>query len=284
MHVMSQEKDVRIIVGSFDGQWAGRIFCQAYKLGIYGRRYQWILGSFDDKWWQKDFFSSSDSFNNDNNNIGATTDSNCTEDQILEAIDGLISIDVLPLSSSREITVSGMTAYEYEAAYNRLRKKEYSKYHGYAYDGVWTIAYAIHLVSVKLRAQNSDLTFKDFEYKNPFWAELLKQALNETSFVGVTVSVTHLHFMPLSYPTECQSVLSCLTGFDEKVNCLCHCILYFQGNVSFEGNERKGSILLKQFQGGREVQIGEYHSTTDTLDFNVGEDIYWRGNLKLSHT
>lgn len=228
-----QEKDVRIIVGSFDGQWAGRIFCQAYKLGIYGRRYQWILGSFDDKWWQKDSFSSdskgSKDFSHNNNN------SNCTEEQILEAIDGLISIDVLPLSSSRDITVSGMTAYEYEAAYNRLRKKEYSKYHGYAYDGVWTIAYAIHLVSVKLRAQNSEITFKDFKYKDPIWAQFFRQALNETSFMGVT------------------------------------------GNVSFEGNERKGSILLKQFQGGHEVQIGEYHSTTDTLDFNVGQAIYWRG-------
>jgi gamma-aminobutyric acid type B receptor len=240
-----QEKDVRIIVGSFDGQWAGRIFCQAYKLGIYGRRYQWILGSFDDKWWKNDFFSSSDStasntindnINLNSNNKVSKSDSNCTEEQILEAIDGLISIDVLPLSSSRDITVSGMTAYEYEAAYNRLRKKEYSKYHGYAYDGVWTIAYAIHLVSVKLRAQNSDLTFKDFKYKDPLWAEFLRQALNETSFSGVT------------------------------------------GNVSFEGNERKGSILLKQFQGGKEVQIGEYHSTTDTLDFDVGRDIYWRGN------
>lgn len=189
-----KEKDVRIIVGSFDGQWAGRIFCQAYKLGIFGRKYQWILGSFDDQWWERETFSSD-------------SRANCSKAQILEVIDGLISIDVLPLSSSREITVSGMTSYEYEAAYNRLRKKEYSKYHGYAYDGVWTIAYAIHLVHTKLRAQNSDLTFKDFKYKDPFWAQFFRQALNETSFTGVT------------------------------------------GNVSFEGNERKGSILFKQFQG-----------------------------------
>jgi len=217
-----KEKDVRIIVGSFDGQWAGRIFCQAYKLGIFGRKYQWILGSFDDQWWEQQTFYSD-------------SKANCSKAQILEVIDGLISIDVLPLSSSREITVSGMTSYEYEAAYNRLRKKEYSKYHGYAYDGVWTIAYAIHLVHTKLRAQNSDLTFKDFKYKDPFWAQFFRQALNETSFTGVT------------------------------------------GNVSFEVNERKGSILFKQFQGGKEVPIGEYHSTTDTLDFDVGHEIYWRG-------
>ncbi|KAI1289285.1 Gamma-aminobutyric acid type B receptor subunit 2 [Halotydeus destructor] len=217
-----KENDVRIIVGNFDETWAVRIFCQAYKQGIYGRRYQWILGAYDDRWWEKIALDTSNSV------------SDCTIGQLHEALDGYISIDVLPLSSSREITVSGMTAYEYEAAYNGQRKEEYSKYHGYAYDGVWTIAYAIHSVNSKLRAQNSPLSFKDFKYRDPLWAQFFREALSETSFTGVT------------------------------------------GKVSFDGNERRGSILLKQFQGGEEVQIGEYHCVTDTLNFN-GADIYWRG-------
>lgn len=214
-----KENDVRIIIGLFDGEWARNIFCQAYKQGVYGRKYQWILGSFDDNWWQSDVVSG-----------------DCSRDMLRNASDGMISIDVLPLSSSNAITVSGMTAAEYEAVYNRVRKREYSKYHGYAYDGMWTIAHAIHIVTNKLRAQNSELTFRNFQYKDPFWAQLLRQALNETSFIGVT------------------------------------------GNVSFDGNERRGSILLKQVQGGREVQIAEYHSTRDTLFFRPGEQIYWRGN------
>ena len=213
-----KEKDVRIIIGSFGSRWAQRIFCQAYRLGIYGRRYQWILGSFEERWWL------------------ASQPYNCSREEMRNATDGMILIDVLPLSSSNEITVSGMTAAEYEAVYNRARKQEYSKYHGYAYDGVWTIAHAIHIVTNKLRSQNSDLTFRHFRYKDPFWAEFFRQALNETLFTGVT------------------------------------------GNVSFEGNERRGSILLKQLQAGREVQIAEYHSTKDTLSFRTTEQIYWRGN------
>lgn len=85
------------------------------------------------------------------------------------------------------------TAYEYEAAYNRLRNKEYSKYHGYAYDGIWTIAFAIHLVDIKLRASNSKLSFQDFKYRDPTWAQLFRSALNDTTFIGVTVR-ENLHF------------------------------------------------------------------------------------------
>lgn len=215
-----KEKDVRIIIGFFDAHWAQRIFCQAYRMGIFGRKYQWILGSFDSAWWHD----------------SSQLPDNCTREQLRDSADGVFSIDVLPLSSSNEITVSGMTAAEYEAVYNKARKKEYSKYHGYAYDGVWTIAHVLHSVTNKLRAMNSDLTLRDFDYQIPFWAQFFRQALNETKFVGVT------------------------------------------GTVSFDGNERRGSILLKQLQGGREVQIAEYHSTRDSLIFRPSEQIYWRGN------
>lgn len=34
-------------------------------------------------------------------------------------------------------------------------------------------------------------------------------------------------------------------------------------------------MVLKQMQKGREVKIGEYHSTTDNLDLSVGLPISW---------
>ena len=37
-------------------------------------------------------------------------------------------------------------------------------------------------------------------------------------------------------------------------------------------------MVLKQMQQGREVKIGEYHSTTDHLDLSVGYPISWRTN------
>ena len=38
-----RDKDVRIILGFFDEKWAKRIFCEAYKQGMYGKYYQWII-------------------------------------------------------------------------------------------------------------------------------------------------------------------------------------------------------------------------------------------------
>lgn len=83
------------------------------------------------------------------------------------------------------------TPSEYEAQYNKLRNKEYSRFHGYAYDGIWTLALAVHNVINKLRAQETPKSFTkvtDFQYRNSTWGKLFREALNETDFVGVTVS------------------------------------------------------------------------------------------------
>lgn len=83
--------------------------------------------------------------------------------------------------------------------------KEYSRFHGYAYDGIWAIALAIQAVDKKLRMRNSPLTIEDFQYRDPFWAELFREALNETHFDGVTVSLLSLYFSLFSYVREMPS-------------------------------------------------------------------------------
>ena len=76
----------------------------------------------------------------------------------------------------------------YKSEYDRLRLKEYSRFHGYAYDGIWAIALAVQTVDKKLRMRNSHLEIENFQYRDPFWAELFREALNETNFDGVTVN------------------------------------------------------------------------------------------------
>ncbi|CAG2111205.1 unnamed protein product, partial [Medioppia subpectinata] len=187
----------------------------AYKEGLYGRRYQWIVsGLYEDKWWQN------------------VHNLDCSKEELMAALDGYIATDVLPLTSS-QTTDFGLTTYEYEAEYTRMRGSEYSRFHGYAYDGIWAIAFAVRSVHEKLRSMSSSLTLKDFRYRDTFWAQLFKEALNETQFNGVT------------------------------------------GRVSFDKNERRGVVLLKQFQGQKEYKIGEYITYSDALDFK-GAPISWR--------
>ncbi|CAN7942981.1 unnamed protein product, partial [Ixodes persulcatus] len=86
------EKDVRIILGNFDEYWARKVFCQAFKMGMYGRKYQWIIvAMYRERWWE-----------------APQADVSCQPSQMTEAIEGYIGTDLLPLSTSENITVSGL--------------------------------------------------------------------------------------------------------------------------------------------------------------------------------
>ena len=85
------QKGSRIILGNFNETWARAIFCEAYKKGVYGSKFQWlIVGMYDDDWWDKD----------DN-----TTE--CNPREIQTALVGVMVMDIQALASREEITVSG---------------------------------------------------------------------------------------------------------------------------------------------------------------------------------
>ena len=86
------EKDVRIILASFNATWARRVFCQVSRINLYGERYQWIIaGPRQERWWNEEDPSV-----------------NCTQAQILAALEGAFVVDVLPLTSSKQVTISGL--------------------------------------------------------------------------------------------------------------------------------------------------------------------------------
>ncbi|CAH1727931.1 unnamed protein product [Chironomus riparius] len=157
------EKDVRIILANFNEFWARRVFCEAFRLEMYGRAYQWlIMGPSRKDWWK-------------------VNDTDCTLDELKQALESTIATDLLPLSTSGDITVSGTTADEYLKEYNRRRGNEYSRFHGYTYDGIWAVALAIQYVSQK----NHEFLEK-FQYRTKEWETLFLEALSNTSFEGVT--------------------------------------------------------------------------------------------------
>lgn len=112
--------------------------------------------------------------------------------------------------------------------YNSRRGNEYSRFHGYTYDGIWAVAMAIQYVS-----QKKDQFLQNFQYRTKEWETIFLEALTNTSFEGVT------------------------------------------GPVRFYNNERKASFLLKQFQNGCEVKVGEYSSLHSRLDLGIGEPLKW---------
>lgn len=87
-----QEKDVRIIIGAFSAQFARKVFCQAYRIQLYGPRYVWLIpGSFPSNWW-----------------LDQRDNSDCSNEELEEAIEGYLSVTVATGGAS-EVT-PGFTA------------------------------------------------------------------------------------------------------------------------------------------------------------------------------
>ena len=94
-----------------------------------------------------------------------------------------------------------------------MRLEEYSRFLGYAYDGIWAIALALQNISYYFEegspfrnSRRTDL-LNTFRYRDDAWEKAFLHALEATYFIGVT------------------------------------------GLVQFRDNGRKGSVLIKQFQG-----------------------------------
>lgn len=98
-----KDKDTRVILGNFNEYWARKIFCEAFKMDLYGRKYQWlIMGTYNAEWWT----------------IG-DPDGNCTSQDLETALEQTILTDLLPLSTSGEITVSGIVNIKVAVAANQ---------------------------------------------------------------------------------------------------------------------------------------------------------------------
>ncbi|KAF4790057.1 gamma-aminobutyric acid type B receptor subunit 2-like protein [Turdus rufiventris] len=164
--------DVRIILGQFDEEMAVKVFCCAYDEEMYGSKYQWIIpGWYENLWWESWINSSQ-----------------CLSKNLLAAMEGYIGVDFEPLSSKTNKTISGRTPQQYEKEYNAKRGDgQSSKFHGYAYDGIWVIARTLQRAMNYLNATNKHQKIEDFNYTNHKLGKIFLNAMNETRFFGVTV-------------------------------------------------------------------------------------------------
>lgn len=83
------------------------------------------------------------------------------------------------------------TPKEYEREYSReLQQKgvEASKFHGFAYDGIWVIAKTLTRVMELLRVKQRQNTFHNFTVDDREVGKMVLDVMNETNFFGVTVS------------------------------------------------------------------------------------------------
>lgn len=94
------------------------------------------------------------------------------------------------------------TPKEYEREYSReLQQKgvEASKFHGFAYDGIWVIAKTLTRVMELLRLKQEQNTYHNFTVDDREVGKMVLDVMNETNFFGVTVRYTS-DTEPPAYP------------------------------------------------------------------------------------
>ncbi|MBN3305671.1 gamma-aminobutyric acid type B receptor subunit 2 [Amia ocellicauda] len=170
-----KDNDVRIILGQFGENLASKVFCCAYNLNMFGSKYQWIIpGWYQGNWWEQ------------------ANSTNCTTKKLLTAMEGYISVDFEPLSTKQIAGVSGRTPQEYEREYNVIRIQkgvESSKFHGFAYDGIWVIAKTLTKVMEILREKERHNNYRNFTVDDKEVGKMVLDVMNETNFFGVTGQV-----------------------------------------------------------------------------------------------
>ncbi|WAR30883.1 GABR1-like protein [Mya arenaria] len=138
-----KRQDARIIVGVFYEDMARRVFCQAYKEKLYGRKYVWfIIGWYPNNWYKvKD------------------ESINCTSDQLKEALEGHITTEAVILH--QENTTAQTFKQRLDAV---LNVPDTSQVGGYpeaplAYDAVWALALALNKTAERFLGVSGNVAF-----------------------------------------------------------------------------------------------------------------------------
>ncbi|XP_055335361.1 gamma-aminobutyric acid type B receptor subunit 2-like [Paramacrobiotus metropolitanus] len=164
-----KEKDVRIIFGAFSLDFAKRMFCEAYHLGLYGERYVWFIpGSYPRFWWRL----------RDN----STT---CTVEQMETAIEGYITVTTSDSLMNNRTSSAGIRYDQFTVVQNDLQKAgaSYSP-QALAFDAVWTFAFMIQ--ESRSTLDRKGLRLENFSYKNREMTEIFKDTLSRLDFDGIS--------------------------------------------------------------------------------------------------
>ncbi|KRX79939.1 Gamma-aminobutyric acid type B receptor subunit 2 [Trichinella sp. T6] len=175
-------KDARIIIGEFNVSLAAAVFCEAYSQKLYGPEYVWIIpGYHQDYWW-----------------LSKTDQLPCSRFQLRKALEGHFALRFTVIRSDTTRVWSDKTAAQYDAEYRAKCKPphcQYSKYHGYVYDGLWTIAQAAEnlITTMMMRGKHfnpeQDLLDSDRDVMGA-WKLALMEAIDSLEFEGVTYAFT----------------------------------------------------------------------------------------------
>ncbi|XP_038214710.1 gamma-aminobutyric acid type B receptor subunit 2 [Zerene cesonia] len=164
--------DTRIIIGSFSQEMIPKIFCEAFRLGMFGAEYAWLVAGAPPRI------------------RGAAP---CARSQLAKALEGLVSVTAHRGIVGNVASFSGLT--------NEMFHREMeavgvpiSPFAPHTYDAVWAIALALSRAEHLWRTSDSNTTktlgLGHFDYDRKDMAEEFLNQLGNLSFLGVSGPVS----------------------------------------------------------------------------------------------
>ena len=186
-----QNKGIRIILALISVSGARKIFCEAYNKRMIKPKVLWILFEILPNDW------ASEKYNAEYTTSGYKREINCSEEQLLDAAHGYVSLTKQSLRKDNKPTLSNVSS---EMFLQRLHEKIASGYKcdenlAYAYDAIWVAA-----MSLKLADSKTDLS--TYSYYSFEIALLLANSVKNVSFEGITGPLSYQELVSGGNPSR----------------------------------------------------------------------------------
>ncbi|XP_048239375.1 gamma-aminobutyric acid type B receptor subunit 1-like [Haliotis rufescens] len=175
-----KNQDARIIVGNFYPRLGREVICQAFRVGLYGRKVVWLLPGWFYPHWYTEY--------NDT--------ANCTTQDILKVTENAFSLDNVYYNPSDDVSISNMTSSQFRSRYTDLldRTTNSTFTSGYerapaAYDVIWAAAIALNQTNNYLIQTNDSLKIENFTYTDKRLGQLIFDNVRKLNFTGIPGNV-----------------------------------------------------------------------------------------------
>ncbi|XP_034410338.1 gamma-aminobutyric acid type B receptor subunit 2-like [Cyclopterus lumpus] len=172
-----KEQDVRIVIGQLEEESVSSVLCCAYRLNMFGARYQWVVVDGGTAGWRLE-------------------GSGCSASSLLTAAEGSIRLQTRALGNTDTPGISGRTPQDYQDSYLRQVFQDGSKVsplHTFAYDAVWVAASALSQVMDAVKTREKFSSQRNLSVSREEVQRTLLEAVKQTQFEGVTGPVLFRH-------------------------------------------------------------------------------------------
>ncbi|XP_028030804.1 gamma-aminobutyric acid type B receptor subunit 2 [Bombyx mandarina] len=169
-----KELDTRIIIGSFSQEMIPKIFCEAFRLGMFGAEYAWLVAGMPPR-------------------IRGTAP--CARSQLARALEGLVTVTAYRGIVGDVASFSGLTNQMFHREMEAVGVPV-APYAPQTYDAVWVIALALSRAEqqwsqgINGTPTNNKLALDHFDYDRKDMAEDFLNQLESLSFLGVSGPVS----------------------------------------------------------------------------------------------